>query len=289
MSTAFVLSGGASHGAVQVGMLQALHAHGVQADVVVGTSAGALNAAWVAGDPDLSRLRGLESVWSSLSAGKVFKMRALDGLLGALGRRSALAELDGLRSILLEQLPYELFEDASIPLHVMATDLLTGTPRRLSSGNAIDAILASAAIPGMFPAVEIDGRLLVDGGLTSHTPLSFAAEMSIDTIYVLSTGYACALSEPPSNPLAMAVHSLTIMFHAQLLADVKAYRGSAQLRVLPPLCPVNVSPIDFSQCADLIARSRLLATQYLDADSWGDGTEHLGLHDHDNDAHSSMA
>lgn len=280
MTIAFVLSGGASHGAVQVGMLQALAAHGVVPDVVVGTSAGALNAGWVAGDPTLSRLDALQAVWASLSRGQVFRTGPMTGLLGAFGRRAAIAELDGLQEILAKHLPYRRFDEAGIPLHVMATELLSGKARNLSEGDAIAAILASAAIPGVFPPVEIAGELLVDGGLTSHTPLPFAAELDVDTLYVLSTGYACALSEPPRSALGMGLHALTIMFHSQLIRDVESYRGRAQLRVLPPLCPIDISPADFSASEDLITRARTLAEHYLAADCWANPLTHLGLHSH---------
>lgn len=91
MSTAFVLSGGAALGAVQVGMLQALRDHGVRADFVVGTSVGAVNAAWVAGDPNGDRLDELESLWRSLRRGHVFPVRPA-ALVGLFGHRSSLVD-----------------------------------------------------------------------------------------------------------------------------------------------------------------------------------------------------
>src|SRR2546421_465538 len=86
-------------------------------------------------------------------------------------------------------------------------DLIVGTSR----GDAVDAVLASAAIPAVFPPVHIDGRDLIDGGVVNNTPLSHAVSLGADVVWVLSTGYSCALPHAPSSPLAMALHSLTLV------------------------------------------------------------------------------
>ena len=137
MTTAFVLSGGASHGAVQVGMLQALAERKVRPDLVFGASAGALNAAWVAGDPGLENLDALVGVWRSLRARDVFPLRPITGLLGFLGRRDALSSAAGLRGVVSRNLRFERIEDAPIPLCVVATEVTSGREVALTTGDAL--------------------------------------------------------------------------------------------------------------------------------------------------------
>lgn len=260
MSTAFVLSGGANLGAAQVGMLAAVVESGVRPDLVIGTSVGALNGAWMAaGIP----LEDLGNVWRSLRRSSVFPLHPLRGLLGFAGRTDHLVGDSGLRSILRDNLRFDHLEDAPLPLHVVVTDVLTGAGVLLSSGWAEDAILASAAIPGVLPPVTIDGRIYMDGGVVNNSPISYAVEQGADTIWVFATGYSCALQEPPRSALAMALHATTLIVQQRLLLDLVRYAGEIDLRVVPPLCPVAVSPTDFSQAEDLITRSHTLAADWL--------------------------
>ena len=151
MTTAFVLSGGASLGAVQVGMLLGLAEAGVTPDLIVGTSVGALNGGWVAMGPDVDEIGALADVWRSLSRNDVFPTHPIVGLLGFLGQRPHLVPDKGLRRLVADHLRFSRLEDAPIPLHVVATDVLSGQDVLLSSGNAVEAIMASAAIPAVFP------------------------------------------------------------------------------------------------------------------------------------------
>lgn len=261
MTTAFVLSGGANLGAAQVGMLTAVAEAGVAPDLVVGTSVGALNGAWVAaGAP----LEDLGAVWRSLQRRSVFPASPLRGLLGLAGRTDHLVSSAGLRRILHDNLRFERLEDAPIPLHVVVTDVLTGAGVLLSSGPADDAILASAAIPGVLRPVGLDGRAYMDGGVVNNSPISHAVELGADTIWVFATSYSCALQEPPRSALGMALHATMLIVQQRLLLDLVRYAGSIDLRVIPPLCPVAVSPTDFSQADELIRRSYALAAGWLD-------------------------
>lgn len=263
MTTAFVLSGGASLGATHVGMLQALQEQGIVPDLLVGTSVGAVNAAWVAERGDADGLEALAQVWRGLRRSAIFPLRPVTGLLGFLGRGDHLVPDSGLRSVLEQHLPFERLEQARVPVHVVATDVLSGEDVRLSTGPAVHAVLASAAIPGVFPAVRIDGREYVDGGVVNNTPISHAVALGADRIWVLSTGYACALTEPPRGALGLAIHALTLTLNHRLAVDVATYRSAVDLRVLPTLCPLKVLPADFSQADQLIERSRASTRQWL--------------------------
>ena len=278
MTTAFVLSGGAALGSVQVGMLQALHSHGVRADLVVGTSVGAVNAAWVAGDPDGDRLADLETLWRSLRRGQVFPAGP-SGIFGLLGRRSGLVDQTPLRRLLTKELRFDRLEDAPVPIHVIVTDVLSGRDVRLSSGPTIDAVLASTAIPGVFAPVEIGGRAFMDGGVVNNAAISHAVAVGATTVYVLPTGWSCSLERLPVGALAMALHGLTVLVQHRLADDVDRYIEQIDVRVVPPPCPIRVGPADFGHAGELITAARRVATTWLTHQRPPDMTL-LRSHDH---------
>ena len=245
-------------------MLQALWERGITPDLVVGASAGAINAAYVAGTPSVVGLEGLDRVWCSLRRENVFPTRPLLGLTGFLGRTTHLVPNHGLRKILGAHLPMTNLEDAALPVHIIATDLLTGNEHAITSGDAVEAVVASAAIPGVFSPVEIGGVTFVDGGVANNTPISHAVEAGADEVWVLPAGYACALAAPPRSALGVAVQALGLLVHGRLIHDVETYRGQVDLRVVPPLCPLAVGPTDFSKARRLIDDARTSTTTWLD-------------------------
>lgn len=282
VSTAFVLSGGGSLGSVQVGMLIALAEHGIVPDMLVGSSVGAVNAAWTAGRPGVEGARRLAEVWKTVRREDIFPLRPLVGLLGFLGHSDHLVPPDSLRSLLERHLDYHRLEDAPVHVEVVATEVTTGFEAVLARGGAVDAVTASAAIPGVFPPVTIDGRDLVDGGVADNTPISRAVDAGAERIYVLPTGYACALDQAPRSALAMLLQAVTLLVQQRLIADVTRYQDSVELRVLPPLCPLRVSPIDFSQTAELIERARRSTARWLDNPALDeDQAAVLSLHRHE--------
>jgi NTE family protein len=264
MPTAFVLSGGASLGAVQLGMLRALLERGITPDLVVGSSVGALNGGWLAGSPHLEGVEKLEAIWRSIGRSAIFPVRPLSGLLGFLGRRAHLVPPEPLERLLRHHLPYTRLEDARVPLHIVATDVADGVEVLLSSGDAVRAILASAAIPGVFPPVSIGDHQLMDGGVVDNNPISHAVHLGATVVYVLPTGYSCALPEAPRSALGMALHALNLMTVQRLLIDIERYEKEVELHVIPPPCPLSVSPADFSRTVELIAASHTAAEGWLD-------------------------
>lgn len=265
--TAFVLSGGASLGAIQVGMLEALYERGIFADVVVGTSVGALNGAFVASRPQsVHTARELGEIWRGLSRGRVFPLNPFSGLLGFAGARSNLVPGTGLRRLISDQLTVERIEDTLVPLHVVATDVMRGEDVRLSEGPLLEALLASTAIPGVLPPVEWDGRTLIDGGVTNNAPVSHALELGASRIYVLATGFSCELSNPPRGVLPMLLYASGLLIGRRLISDLAAVPSGVELMVLPPPCPLTVQPIDFGHAELLIQQARDAARRYLDAE-----------------------
>jgi NTE family protein len=268
MTTAFVLSGGGSLGAVQVGMLRALIARDVEPDLLVGASAGALNAAFVAGKGfTTSALDELSEIWCSLRRQDVFPFAPHRQLLALAGARPSLCAPDGLRRLITRHLDYDRLEDAALPMHVVATDVLSGNEVVLSTGDPVTAVLASSAIPGVLPSVTVDERVLFDGGVADNTPISQAITLGADRVVVLPAGVACALPTPPRSAVATAVHALTLLIEQRLMLEVAAYQDQVELIVLPPLCPLSVSSVDFRSARQLIERAETASSRWLDAGS----------------------
>ena len=263
-TTALVLSGGGSLGAVQVGMLGALAEAGVAFDMVIGTSVGAINAAWVASS-GLGDLEGLADVWRGMQRADVFPASPWRAAMAAAGRRRSLVSDTGLRSVLERHVRFARLEDAPIPLHVVAVDALTGESRVFSRGPAIEAVLASAAIPGLLPPVRIGAHWYVDGGVVDNCPIGHGVALGADRLWVLPAGYPCAPPDLPSGAVAMALQGVALLVQHGLALDVERYRGDVDLRVVPPPCPLSVSPSDFSRGSELIAAGRRSAHQWLDA------------------------
>jgi NTE family protein len=271
VTTAFVLSGGGSLGAVQVGMLRALADRGFEPDLLVGASAGALNAAFVAGRGfTTGALDELARIWRRLRRQDVFPFDPRRQLLALAGVRASLCAPDALRRLVDTHLTYARLEDAAIPVHVVATDVLSGNEVVLSTGDPGPAVVASASIPGVLPPVEIDGRALFDGGVADNTPISQAVALGADRVVVLPAGVACALTTAPRSAVATAVHAMTLLIEQRLAIDVAAYHDRVDLVVLPPLCPLAVSSADFGHAAHLIERAHTAAGRWLDA-----GNHHL--------------
>lgn len=260
--TAFVLAGGGSLGAVEVGMLHALTEHGLRPDFVVGSSAGAINGAYFAADPSPAGVARLDALWRGLIRRHVMPMRFSDLLRIAL-RRDYLVDPSGLRRLLEKHLPYRLLEHAAIPMHVVATDMLLGREVLISRGSVVDAVLASTAIPGVFPPVRIGERDLIDGGVANNTPISTALQLGAQRIVVLPTGFACALKNLPKSAIGRALHALSLLVVRQLVGDIERYQGDAELHIVPPLCPVDASPYDYSACAALIDRATATTRDWI--------------------------
>jgi NTE family protein len=264
--TAFVLSGGASLGAIQVGMLRALYERGIAPNLIVGTSAGALNAAFIASRSQTPETADeLGDVWRSLRFRQLFPLNPLTGLLGFAGTRDHLVPNGGLRRLVEHYSTYDRLEELPIPLHVIATDVLTGREIRLSKGPLVDAVMASAAIPGVLPTVEWEGHTLMDGGVANNAPISQAVSLGATKVYVLPSGPPCDLDEPPRGALGMLVHATAQLVHHQLMADLSALAGTAELVLLPPPCPIKVQPMDFGQASELIEAALDTARAFLDA------------------------
>jgi NTE family protein len=260
----FVLSGGGNLGAVQVGMLYALVESGIRPEAVVGTSIGALNGAFLVGRCDLAGVEALDRVWSSVRRSDVFPLNVRAVVRGIGGHKGFICEPTGLSNIVAAaQLGFDRLEDAPIPLRVVATEIPSGEPIVLGHGDLIPALLASSAIPGVFPSVQIDGRTLVDGALVANTPVRQAEEFDPDVIYVLPALTDQAGEAYPNAIVTMqrAVALAVKQSDRYALADVASRRV---VRVIPvPQSASQVSAFDFNSTKRLVRDAHKLALSWL--------------------------
>ncbi len=245
----FALSGGGNLGAMQAGAMRALLEAGIKPDLLVGTSAGALNAAFYAAHPGIGGTRALEAAWAGLSRRAVFRFDPGVVLAGFLGVRDHLVTTKRFHDVIRQQLGIERIEDAAVPFAAVATDALSGEAVVLDHGDAVIALAASSAIPGLFPPVRHEGRWLVDGSLAADCPVSEALDLGADTVYVLSTQTA-PLRRPPRGAVAMTLNSVSLVtarLHRQQLAEAQcraAALGGA-IWVVPSPEIEAPSPFDF--------------------------------------------
>jgi NTE family protein len=232
---AFALSGGGPFGALQVGALKALFEHGTIPDLVTGTSCGALNAALVAFDPTPSGIARLEQTWTSLAGFGLFSTRGLGAATWArlLVRGDHVFDNSGMKKMIEVGLGHRRFEDATIPLAVVATDLETGAEEIFSSGDLTVPLLASAAMPGIFPPVRIGDRLYIDGGVTNNVPITPAVTMGATTVYVLDSTAQNHVRRPLDRPLDYLTHAFSLARAQRLKHDLSLYEDTDRIVVVP--------------------------------------------------------
>lgn len=279
--TAFVLTGGGSLGAVQIGMLAELLETGERPDVIVGVSAGALNGAFLAFDPSREMVARMTALWTRITTREVLGL-SWRSLLGVLGFRDHIASSNGIRSLLHRELPYRTFAETAIPLHVVCAELVTGNDVVISAGDVAEAVIASTAIPGVFPPVQLEGRYLVDGAVAACTPVSVAAILGATRVIVLPCGFACAQNSVSKHALGRAMHAITLLGARQLRLEFEHYSRSVVMRIAPPICPLDQSSYDYSNGSDLIARARASTRSWIDAGGLdcGDFPNQLAMHSH---------
>lgn len=263
--TAFVLSGGASLGALQVGMLHALYEREIFADLLVGTSAGAINAAFIASRPQtVVTALELAEVWCSLRRRDVFPLHVRSVIGGLRGTRDHLVPDSGLRELVRRHVELELLEDAPIPLHVVCFDLAEQREVVLSTGLARDAVVASSSIPGILPPVRISGRHLIDGAVANNSPISQAVSLGAQRIYVLPTNDG--LQSPvraTGGALDAALTGLRLLVQRRLKAELDQLSSDVELIMLPAVNASHVSPSDFDHARSLIDGALTAARQVL--------------------------
>jgi len=234
MTVAFVLGGGGVRGAVQVGMLQALFEAGVAPDLVVGTSIGAINGAAVAADPSVAVVDRLGAAWASPTAEQVYGEPWYRQLTRLARSRTHLYDPAALRRLIAGTLgEHSTFEDLAVPLVVAAASIERASEHWFDTGPLVEAVLASASVPGALPPTEIRGEHYVDGGMVNSIPLGEAVRRGATTVYVLQVG---RIEEPltvPAKPSDVARVSFEIARRHRYFRELEEARRVATVHVLP--------------------------------------------------------
>ena len=265
-SVAFVFEGGGSLAAPQVGMLRALREAGLMPDLVLGSSAGALNAVAFASDPSLVGIGRLEATWKSVRRRHVAPLSTRTLLSAATGGGDGLVPSTALRGLLVAAAVAPRLDGTSIPAHVVATELASGAAVVLSAGETVPALLASCAFPGLYPPVELGGRLLVDGGVAADVPVIQAEALGAAVTYVLPAATFETAPSPPRGPLPVAFLALGHIRESLARNQVAAARGP--VHVLPAPAGRAASPVDFRDTSRLISDGYRLANNWLASHIW---------------------
>lgn len=261
-TVAFALSGGGVLGSIQVGQLLALLEAGIVPDLLIGTSVGALNAAAIAADPTTSGAERLREVWTGLRSEDIFPGTRVQRAWNLIARGDHLYDNRGIRR-LIDMLPVGSFEELRRPLQIGAANLHTGREHWFSQGPLEPALLASTALPGIFPPVEVGGQVLVDGGVVNNVPIARAVELGATHIFVLTCGAVRPGPRPVRRPLDILVQAVTRARAARVEAEVERYRDAATIEILPVVDPGAVRYNDLSQSGRLIETARLVAAEHL--------------------------
>ncbi|MCW2579168.1 MAG: Patatin [Blastococcus sp.] len=250
-------------------MLQALFEHGVRPDLIVGTSVGAINGAVVAADPGPGAVDRLRGVWEDLASQGIFAGSLLSRMGTLVRTRTHLHPREPLRDLLAAHLPVPTFAELRVPFQCVAASIERAAEHWFTDGALIDAVLASSAVPGLLPPVEIDGEHYVDGGLVHSIPVGRAVALGADTIYVLHVGRIDRPLRPPTRPWEVALVAFEIARRHRFAADLAALPPDVRVHVLPsgdPAAPGagNLRYRDFSAVPARIERAQLATRGYLD-------------------------
>jgi NTE family protein len=269
---AFVLGGGGHMGAYQVGMLRALLEREVVPGVVVGTSVGALNGAAVAADPTPDVVDRLEKEWLSVVKRGVFAGSLFTGAVTLFRTRTSMHSNGPLRELIDRLLPVHRFEDLRVPFQCVAASIERAAEHWFTSGALSEAILASSAIPGLLPVVEIDGEHFIDGGIVNSIPVGRAVELGARQIYVLHVGRIERRLEAPTNPWQVAMVAFEIARRHRFARDMASLPRGVTAHVLPTgeRAPPRYDDLaqlryrDFSQVERRIRQAYRATLAYLD-------------------------
>jgi NTE family protein len=249
-------------------MMRALFERGIEPDVIIGCSVGAVNGAGLAANPSLTGVAHLESLWRNLDGDAICPSGRINAIRLLAKRYGTLESNDGLRHLLELRLPYRRIEETAIPLHVNATELHTGKERWFSSGPVIPALLASAAIPAVFPPVLIDGEPYVDGAVVNNVPISRAIELQADRIVVMHVGNFARPRKNPKRPIEALVQSFSIARNLRFMLETENPPPGVEMIVLPALDPgPSLAYHDFSRAHVLIEKAYRLTADFLDSSS----------------------
>jgi NTE family protein len=252
-------------GALQVGMLRALIERRIHPDLVLGCSVGALNGVVIASSPSLASVGLLQDAWMDVVARDLLPAGLLPSTMQLVRKGEAIQSSEALRNLVGHLLPVERFEDLKIPFQCVATNVDAAVEHWFHSGDLVDALLASASIPAVFPAVEIDGTRYFDGAVVDDVPVERAVELGATRIFVLQVGGVDRPRPEPRRPLDMAVLAYWIARRHRLLDDLARIPDDVEVIILPHGNPAPVRYNDLSRSAQLMDVAYRASAEHLDA------------------------
>ncbi len=261
--TALVLAGGGTRGALQIGMLQVLAEHGFVPDRIYGTSVGAVNGVAFAGDPTRAGVERMAEIWMGLTRDDVYPQGRLHGPWMYLQQRDSVFTNSGLRKVIEAGIDYERLEDAVVPVEVVATSLADGQERWFTYGSAVDAVLASTAIPAIFPPVDIGGDRYIDGAVVNNVPLRRAIDAGATRIVVLLCTPPTYTPGSPRRPVEAMLNALVISVHARFAREMSQLPPGIEVIVCTGSEDKRQDFDDFSTTAALIAEGRSEAAEVV--------------------------
>jgi NTE family protein len=239
MTTAFVLGGGGKWGAVEVGMIQALDEYGVEPDLILGTSIGAFNGAVIADYPGHEGVERLKGFWEEVTGADLFQTGFFDRAVRVATLKPAIHETDELRALVEQAIhPDTQIEDLQVRYQCVAASIENTTERWFDRGSLVDAVLASAAVPALFPPVEIDGEHFYDGGLVDSVPLGRAVELGADRVYVLQVGRIESPLRVPERLYEAAIISFEIARRHRFATTMRNLPDDVEVHLLPTGSPI---------------------------------------------------
>lgn len=252
---AWALSGGAALGAMHVAQARALHAQGLGPDYLVGTSIGAMNAAWLGRGLTPAVLDEMERLWRGIEFADAFGRFASLGPLRLLAGKASLASNRAFYQNLRTYLP-QTHDQTEIPVSVVATNLYTGWPETFSSGDLPRNVLASSAIPGIFPGVIIDGEEYVDGGVGALVPFEQALQTPAKTVVILDAGSGCRTRRDPGDMFERLLLVVSHLIHQQVRRALASRPDDVAVLYMPSHCQgagrlsdFEASPTNFDNTA----------------------------------------
>jgi NTE family protein len=263
--TAFVLSGGGNLGAIQVGMLRALVEREVEPDVVLGCSVGALNGAAYALAPTRAGVRRLEEYWTASRSYTLMPSSRMPSVVQLVRKGESLHSSDGLRSSLESLLgTTRRIEELSVPFECVAAEVDTAAEVWFQEGFLVQAVLASAALPAVFPSVVIDGRRYLDGGVVDNVPISRAVQLGCREIYVLHVGPHGRPDAAVRRPIDAALQAYWVARNGRFARDLAELPDGVEAVILPPGRRPDIRYDDFTQTRDLIRQGYENSVRFLD-------------------------
>jgi NTE family protein len=244
-------------------MLAELVERGIRADRVFGASVGAINGAAYAGNPTPDGIDRMAGIWRNVKGTDIFPRAALDGPWAYLQKRPSIHSNHGLRAIIEAGIDFENLQDTTIPFEVVTTSLTDGRERWITHGDAVEAILASSAIPSIFPPVVIDGDVLVDGGVVNNVPISRAIAAGCTRIYVMLCGPLHYRPPQPKRPAEAALTAFFVAVHARFMRELAALPPGVEVVVFSGGGEPSAQYRDFSATSELIKEGRAEVAEVL--------------------------